>query len=75
MLKPHLTWLISLPHALAIIKKLHLKKHRTAGYSFDLSEVDDQNLVWNNPSHCFYSTYTLKTVIFKLDIFYEKPEK
>jgi len=75
MKKPHLSWLISLPHALAIIKKMNQKKHRDAGYSFELSEVDDQYKVWATADKRFYGKYSYGTTIYKMDIFYEKPDE
>lgn len=75
-MKPQLTWYISFPHALALIKKMSTKKHRDAGYRFELDEVEDQRRVWNNPDRMFYGTYkNWETIIYKLQIYYEKPDE
>ena len=72
---PHLSWLISLPHALKIVKKLGQKRHRDAGYSFELTEIDDQQKVWRRAEQGFYATYSYGTTIYKLNIYYEKPDE
>jgi hypothetical protein len=73
-MKPHSTWLISLPDAVKMIKKMNIKKHRNAGYSFELEPIDMQSSIWNKPDKEFYATYKWGTVIYKLNIYYEKPE-
>lgn len=74
-MKPHVTWLISLPHALAIVKKLKQKRHRDAGYSFELTEVEDQRRVWDKAEKFFYGKYSYPTIIYQLNIYYEKPDE
>ena len=72
-MKPSITYYISLPHAVAMIKKMHTKKQRNAGYHFELEEYPDQNLVWNKPDKMFYADYKWTTTIYELKIFYENP--
>ena len=73
-MKPHLSWIISLPHALQIVKKMGIKKHRDSGYRFELNEVKDQfNARWSSEK-AVYADYGKDTVLYKLDIYYEKPD-
>ncbi|WP_407306205.1 hypothetical protein [Acinetobacter sp.] len=53
---------------------MSIKKHRAAGYSFVVEEVPNQEQVWRNPGKKFYADYASNTVIFKMNIFYEKPK-
>lgn len=72
-MNPHLTWIISLPHATALIKKMNQKKNRDAGYFFDLVELENRFKAWDHPERMMYANYKHDTVLFKLNIFYEKP--
>lgn len=74
-MKPHISWLISLPHAMKMFKKMNMKKHRDAGYSFELEEVEDQTGVWGHYKEKYFADYTRGTTIFKLNIYYEKPNE
>ena len=74
-MKPQLTWLISLPHAVKLMKKMRQKRHRDAGYYFELTEVKNQQRVLWNHSERFYSEYPAGTIIFELKIFYESPNE
>lgn len=65
-----------------IVKSMNLKKHRNAGYSFELEEIEDQQKFKQYTSSWysfsgkeFYKEYKLDTVIFRLKIFYEKPDE
>jgi len=58
-----------------MFKKMNIKKHRDAGYRFELNEVEDQKKVWGRPQEAFYANYKLGTTIFKLEIYYEKPNE
>lgn len=71
---PHLSWLISLPHALSIAKKLRQKRHRDAGFWYELEDVD-QREARRQPEACFYSEYTPSTIVYRMNIFYEKPDE
>ena len=72
-MKPSITYYISLPHAVAMIKKMHTKKQRSTGYHFELEQCEDQHKARCQPQRMFYADYKHGTELFKLQIFYEKP--
>lgn len=74
-MKPQLTWLISLPHAVKLMKKMRQKRHRDAGYYFELTEIGDIRKVLDKPEKSFYGDYSAGTLIFQLNIFYESPNE
>ncbi len=73
-MKPHLTYYISLKHATAMIKKMNTKKQRDSGYSFSLTEADEGRKFQVFGSANNYSDYKPDVVLYKLEIFYKKPE-
>lgn len=72
-MKPHITYIISLPHALTIIKKMGIKKHRDAGYTFELNEFEGQQFILRDQTALHYAEYGWKTILYELKIFYKKP--
>lgn len=66
---------MSITDASALIKKMNVKKHRNAGYFFELDDVEDQRAVWNNPDRTIYRDYKYGTPLVRLRIFYEKPDE
>lgn len=68
-----ITYFISLKHATAIIKKMHQKKHRDAGYFFELEELAPRLQFNANAMPQTYAKYADGTVLYMLKIYYEKP--
>ena len=74
-MNPTLTYIISLKHATAMIKKMHQKKHRGAGYSFELEDLSMRLHGNGMPKATIFAEYAQETPIYLLKIYYEKPHE
>lgn len=74
-MKPHLTYLISHPHAVAMIKKMSTKKQRNQGYSFEMEDIPEaEQFNAHQRKYQHYANYNIVTTLCRLNVFYEKPQ-
>lgn len=72
-----ITYVLSWEHAMRIVRKLSVKKHRSAGYSFDIDELNERAQYFErrvDVRRLLYShDYNEQTKLYKLTVYKEKP--